>query len=515
MWSGDASLWKAEAVPRKQIEGSLGWLTVADRIAPTIADLVAFAEEIRAECDRVLVLGVGASALAARALAPAGGALEGWPRLEVLDTTEPSAVEAAAARGDPSRTLFVVSSRSGTALDPTILFDYFFDFARRELGDVAGGRFIVVTDPGSALATDAEKRRVRRLFPGDPGTPSPYAALSNYGLVPAALAGVDVAELNARASRMAEACRAAGPENPGLLLGAALGAEALSGRDKLTLSLGGEVAPLSRWLGQLIAGSTGKEGRGIVPVEGEELGAPTAYGSDRFFVRYDLQEAEAGTESQRLATLVEHGHPMASFILKDALDLGAEMFRWEFAAAVAGRLLGVNPFDQGGAREAADRANALLAGGKTAAPAALAPDEKSLRGMLASVRPGDYLAVLAYLAESAEADAALAAIRRTIRDTRKVATMLDYGPRIQQSAGLLHREGPPTGVFLHLSAAPAASVPVPGRPWGFAEVFAAQAAADAETLESRGLRVTRIGLGADAGRGLRELSTCLGRAVAA
>ena len=221
LWSGDASLWRAEALARKQIEGSLGWLTIPDRIAPTLPDLVDFADEIRQGTDRVLVLGAGGASLAPYVFGKSFGSAEGYPQLDVLDSTEPSAVEAAAARSDPSRTLFVVSSKSGATLEPNILFDFFFDHATRELGGRAGERFIVITDPGSAVEKEALSRRVRRIFPGDPQTGSRYAALSNFGLVPAALIGIDVGELIGRAIKMADACRSTGLENPGLMLGAA------------------------------------------------------------------------------------------------------------------------------------------------------------------------------------------------------------------------------------------------------------------------------------------------------
>ena len=518
VWSGDGSFWKAEAVARKQIEGALGWLTIPDRIAPTLPDLQTFVEQARVGTDRVVVLGMGGSSLAPYVFSRTFGAKAGYPQVEVLDSTEPSAVEATAARSDPSRTLFVVSSKSGTTLEPNIFFDYFFDHATRELAGRAGERFIVITDPGSALEKEAQKRRVRRIFPGDPQIGGRYSALSNFGLVPAAFLGADVATLVERARTMAEACRAAGPQNPGLLLGAAIGAEALAGRNKLTFSIGPPADRFGMWLEQLIAESTGKEGKGVLPVEGEALGKPEVYGGDRFFVRYDTRGREEASASTRIADLAEHGHSAASMILADPLDLGAEMFRWEFATAIAGRVLNINPFDQPNVQEAKDKTNAILSG-KDRPPAAPGSgsgvDEEELTQLLASIRPGDYFAITAYLDDTAETEAALQSIRLQVRNAKRVATTIGYGPRFQHSTGQLHKGGPPTGVFLQITREPAAGVPIPGRPWDFAEVIAAQAEGDLASLESRGRRVLRAALGKNVASGLEELAGAVHRALRA
>lgn len=516
-WSGDASLWKAEAVARKQIENALGWLTIPERIAPTLGDLVSFVEETRSGTDRVVVLGMGGSSLAPFVFSRAFGAKPGYPRVEVLDSTEPSAVEATAARSDPSRTIFVVSSKSGTTLEPNIFFDYFFDLATRELAGKAGERFVVITDPGSALETVARSRRVRRIFPGDPQIGGRYSALSNFGLVPAAFQGVDVRGLVARAQTMAEACKAPGAVNPGLLLGAALGAEALAGRDKLTFSIGPPADRFGMWLEQLIAESTGKEGKGILPVEGEALGAPEVYGSDRFFVRYDAGGRSDAAADARVSSLVQHGNSVASLVLKDALDLGAEMFRWEFATAIAGRVLGINPFDQPNVQEAKDRTNAILSGAAPRIPAAAAAgvDQEALAELLASIRPGDYFAITAYLDDTPETEAALQSIRIQVRNAKRVATTVGYGPRFQHSTGQLHKGGPPSGVFLQITRAPAAQAPIPGKPWGFAEVIAAQAEGDLASLQSCGRRVLRASLSTDVIPGLQDLAGAIHRALRA
>jgi transaldolase/glucose-6-phosphate isomerase len=516
IWAPDPSFWKVEAVARKAIESSLGWLTIPDRLLPALSKLEEFVEGVRGGTDRVLVLGAGGPGRIARLFARTFGSSEGFPVVDVLDATEPSVVAEAAASSDPRRTVYVVSSRSGTAIEPNLLFDYFYDAAGRHLGDRAGERFVVITDPGSALEKAAGARRVLRIFPGDPHCRGSFGALSNFGLVPAAFLGVDVRELVRRARRMSEACRAGAAENPGLLLGAALGAEALAGRDKLTFSMGKPAEHFGSWLESLIAETTGKEGRGIVPVEGEPLGRPDSYGSDRFFVRYEGKGGEDAVAAGRLASLVENGHSLASFVVQDALDLGAEMFRWQFATVVAAHLLGVNPFDRPESPEGQDRANAILSGAAEA-PATPPPgvDGDRLSGLLASLRPGDYFAILAYLPESAEIETALQAIRVRVRDARKVATTIGFGPRFQEAAGNLHKAGANTGVFLQLTREPAEAEAIPDRPWGFGEVLAAQAAGDLAALEARGRRVARVQLPKESLEGLRELGAAVDRALAA
>jgi transaldolase / glucose-6-phosphate isomerase len=515
IWSGDASFWKTEAVARHRIESSLGWLTLPDRIERTLADLERFGAAAGRGVDRVLVLGMGGASLApavfARSFAPA----EGFPTLEVLDSTEPSAVAAAAARSDPGRTLFVISSKSGTTFETNILFDFFFEQVRAELADKAGERFVVVTDPGSPLEKEAAERGVRAVFPGDPLVGGRYSALSNFGLVPAALSGVDLRALVGRARRMAEACRASASVNPGVLLGAALATEAGAGRDKLTFSIDAPHERLGRWLEQLVAESTGKEGQGIVPIDGEPLGPPQLYGSDRFFVRYETRGRQDPAAAARARALVDHGHTVASFVLQDSLDLGAEMFRWELAAAVASRILGVNPFDEPDLADARSRASAILAGSAPAGPDAPPLSEADLPGLLKSIRPGDYFVISAYLHEAPETDAALQTIAMKVRRALRVATSVQFAPRLLHSTGQLHKGGPNTGVFLQITSEARSALPVPGRPWGFARALEAQAAGDFAALTARGRRVARVRLSADVGRGLDALSAAIDPALPA
>lgn len=503
IWAEDATFWKTDPAHRKSIESALGWLTIADRMAGSATELTEFARRLSSEADRVVVLGMGGSSLAPLVFASSFLPRFGEPVVEVLDSTEPSSVLATAERSDPSRTFFIVSSKSGTTLEPNIFFDYFFDHASKSLGNAAGQRFLVITDPGSALEKEARRRNVRRVFPGDPRIGGRYSALSNFGLVPAAFAGVPLGELLSRARAAAAECRRPASENPGVLLGAAMGALALGGRDKLTFSVGRPVDRFGMWLEQLIAESTGKEGKGILPVDGETLGGPEAYGSDRFFA--SIGPAGAGF-ARALRPLTEAGHPAAVCDVSDAIALGAEMFRWEFATAVAGALLGINPFDQPNVQEAKDRTNEILesGGGRREAGGEPGIDREALRTLLGSLKNGDYFAITAYLPSTRENEDALNATRLRVRDARRVATTLGFGPRFLHSTGQLHKGGPDTGVFLQVTVRPREDVPIPGRPYGFSKVVAAQAAGDLAALKSRGRRALSVHL-EDVEPGLRQL----------
>ncbi len=465
---------------------------------PTLPELASFVREAIAGTDRVIVLGMGGSSLAPLVFADSFGRRPGHPLLQVLDSTDPSAVLEIAGGGDPERTLFVVSSKSGSTLEPNIFFDYFYGRVERESGREAGDRFVVITDPGSALEKEATRRKVRRIFPGDPRIGGRYSALSNFGLVPAALAGADVAEMLRRARTMARRCRNEGEDNPGLRLGAAIGSAALAGRDKLTFFVGPPVPRFGMWIEQLIAESTGKEGKGILPVEGELPGPPAVYGKDRFFA--GIQRAGGREIDRAIEPLARARHPAARFEVEDALDLGAEMFLWEFATAVAGRLLGINPFDQPNVQEAKDRTNEILSGkpGVAARTSKVEEslDEEALGALLRSIRPGDYFAIMAYVPPSAESEEKLNRIRSRVRDARGVATTLGFGPRFLHSTGQLHKGGPDTGVFLQITSSAPSDVSIPGKPYSFGDVIAAQAAGDLAALKSRGRRALRVHLGA-------------------
>jgi transaldolase/glucose-6-phosphate isomerase len=485
-------------------------LTIAERLEPTLSSLNAFVAEASRDTDRVVVLGMGGSSLAPLVFSDSFPPAAGAPRLEVLDATEPPSVLSVLRGGPAARTLFIVSSKSGTTLEPNVFFDFFYAAAEKELGSQAGSRFIVITDPGSALETLARSRGVRRIFPGDPMIGGRYSALSNFGIVPAAFAGVDVAELLSRARTMADACRRPGRENPGLVLGAAMGVLALAGRDKLTFDVGAPIGRFGMWTEQLVAESTGKEGRGILPVEGEPIGDPANYGRDRFFVSIRGERDEDGRA--RIDALASAAHPVAQCSIADAVDLGAQMFLWEFATAVAGRVIGINPFDQPNVQEAKDRTNEILAHDPSGADAPESGFE-GLSELLESIRPGDYFATMAYVPSVEEHELLLNETRLRIRDAKRVATTVGFGPRFLHSTGQFHKGGPASGVFLQITADPGEDATIPGKPWGFARVVAAQAAGDLSALESRGRRALRVHLTGDVAEGLRSLDAAVSRAL--
>jgi glucose-6-phosphate isomerase len=514
IWAEDASFWKAGESGRETIASALGWLTTVERMEPALSGLASFVQEAVAGTDRVIVLGMGGSSLAPLVFADSFGRRPGYPLLQVLDSTEPSAVLEIGNGGDPKRTLFVVSSKSGSTLEPNIFFDYFYGRVEEEAGKEAGSRFVIITDPGSALEREATRRKVRRIFPGDPRIGGRYSALSNFGLVPAALAGVDVEEMLRRARRMAERCRREGEDNPGLRLGAAIASAALAGRDKLTFFVGRPVPRFGMWIEQLIAESTGKEGKGILPVEGEVPGPPDVYGNDRFFA--GIGRAGGREMGRWIEPLAQAGHPSALFEVEDALDLGAEMFRWEFATAVAGRLLGINPFDQPNVQEAKDRTNEILSGKSRVESRESgvedALDEEALRSLLRSICPGDYFAIMAYVPATNESEEKLNRIRSRVRDAKRVATTLGFGPRFLHSTGQLHKGGPQTGVFLQITASTPSDVKIPGKPYSFGDVIAAQAAGDLAALKSRGRRALRVHL-QDVTSGIDSLQAAVTRAL--
>ncbi len=515
IWRRDAAFWKTDEAHQKIIGNALGWLDVADRLADGVADLTAFVDSVRADTDHVAILGMGGSSLAPLVFADSFRRPQGYPVVEILDSTDPSMVRATGQQCDPKRSVYVVSSKSGSTLEPNIFFDYFYDIAQKALGDKAGERFIVITDPGSALEKEAGRRRVRRVFPGDPQIGGRYSALSYFGLVPAAFAGVDVAELLRRARAMAELCKRDAPGNPGVILGTAMATLALKGRDKLTFSVGAPISRFGMWVEQLIAESTGKEGVGILPVESESLGVPEAYGPDRFFVAIG-RERNREDMRKALAPLGAAGHPTVIYEILDALDLGAEIFRWEFATAVTGHLLGIDPFDQPNVQEAKDRTNEILEGKSSlASRESRVIDEKRLGELLGSLKQRDYFAITAYIPSTPENEEALNRTRLRVRDQKKVATTLGFGPRFLHSTGQLHKGGPETGVFLQVTADPAASLAIPGKPYGFGEVLAAQAAGDLAALQSRSRRALSVHLGQDVGQGLAALDGAVARLLSA
>ncbi len=525
LFSRDVSLFAPAAAAAgewpPEVADRLGWLVLPESMAMAAEALAGFAAEVSAEGTRdVVVLGMGGSSLAPEVFGAVLGGGDpgagGWPRLSVLDTTHPAAVRAALDRLDPAATLFVVSSKSGTTVETDALFRAAWE---RAAGAVAepGRRFVAVTDPGTPLARLAAERGFRRLITAPPDVGGRYSALTPFGLLPAALAGADVGKLLDRAFVMAQASGPGVPEmeSPALALGAAIAAAALAGRDKLTLLTSPALSSFPGWIEQLVAESLGKDGRGVVPVVGEPLGAPAAYGGDRLFVAIRLEgDADAGLTAG-LAALAAAGHPVVEIVLGDRYDLGAEMLRWELATAAAAAALGVQPFDQPDVEESKRLARQMMAGGEgaPAAPELLAwTGDGTARAALERWLEGaceGALAINAYLAPDPETAAALAELRRAAAARSGLAVLLGWAPRLLHSAGQLYKGGPPGLRVLQLVDRPAEDLAVPGAGHTFGALIRAQAAGDAAALVRRGRPLLRIDLGARPAEALGDLAAAL------
>jgi hypothetical protein len=420
--------------------------------------------------QHVVLLGMGGSSLAPEVIHATFGAAAGFPTLHVLDTTDPASIIALESSVDLGRTLFLVASKSGGTIETLSHFGYFHAKVPR------GEQFVAITDPGSNLEALGREHGFRRVFLNPPDIGGRYSALSYFGLVPAALVGAPVHDLLDQATEMACACHSCVParENPGLWLGAVIGEAARAGRDKLTLVLPAAIGAFGTWVEQLVAESTGKEGRGILPVEGEPLGPQGAYGNDRLFVSIG---DELGLE------------PTVNLAFSSPLQLGAEFFRWEFATAVAGAVLGINPFDQPNVQEAKDATSRILAAGPVPDPGF-----DDLGALLNEVRPGDYVAITAYIQRDAKNEEALRRVRTRLRDQYGVATTVGFGPRFLHSTGQLHKGGPNTGVFIQVVSDEGADLEIPGKPYTFGTLKAAQALGDLESLRAHGRRVARVRL---------------------
>lgn len=472
LWARDHTLWKPDPAG---IADRLGWLDAPDRVRERVPALTAFARELAAEgVTDVVLMGMGGASLAAAVLHDTLAA-DGAPALHAPDTTDPAELLALETRLDLDRAFFIASSKTGGTIETHALLAHF----RERVGDPA--RFAAITDAGTSLDAIAREGGFRRVFAGDPDIGGRFSALSAFGMVPAALAGADPALLALRAREMFEACRADDPAaNPGALLGAILGEAALAGRDKVTLVLPDALRGLGVWIEQLLSESLGKEGKGLVPVEGEPLAGPDAYGPDRLFV--------ALGECEGLDALAAAGFPVVRLPYDGPAQLPAEFARWEVATAVAGHVLGVHPFDQPNVQEAKDATARALA-----EPAPM-PPTPPLADVLGSLRAGDYLALLAWLPRTPEHAAALAELRARLRDRHGVAVTVGFGPRYLHSTGQLHKGGAANGVFVQIVDADAADLPVPGKPYTFARLKAAQAQGDLEALLGRGRRVARVTL---------------------
>jgi transaldolase/glucose-6-phosphate isomerase len=538
LWAGDASLWTGED------EGKwTGWLHIAEQQLAQLETFERLAAEIKREKFRhALLLGMGGSSLCPEVLRMTFGKIAGFPELHVLDSTDPAQIRALEKKLDLARTICIVSSKSGSTLEPNIFKQYFFERVRAKVGDAkAGSRFIAITDPGSKMQAVAERDKFRAIFAGVPSIGGRYSALSNFGIIPAAVMGLQVRKFLESAAEMARACGESVPaeKNPGVLLGAILGVAANHGRDKLTIITAKELFDLGAWLEQLIAESTGKIGKGIIPVDREAIGKPGVYGSDRVFVYLKLKGKGNARQEAAVAALEKAGQPVARITLPNLYNLGQEFFRWEMATAVAGSLIGINPFNQPDVEASKAETRKLTseyeATGKlpdetpffSADGIELFADEKNaavlrgggkladvLRAQLGRAGAGDYFGLLAYVPMNAEHEKALQTMRTGVRDKKKIATVLGFGPRFLHSTGQAYKGGPNTGVFLQITCDDAVDLPVPGQKYTFGVVKAAQARGDFAVLAERGRRALRVHLGKNVKSGLAKLNKAMQQALA-
>ena len=537
LWQKDASLWS------NTDEGHwLGWLTIADEQFANLATFKQLATEVRkAKFKHVLLLGMGGSSLCPEVLRMTFGKIAGFPELHILDSTDPVQIKTLEKKLDLKKTLCIVSSKSGSTLEPNIFKQYFFERVKKAVGEkLVGSRFLAVTDPGSKMQQVAESDHFWKIFAGVPSIGGRYSALSNFGMVPAAAMGMDLAKFLKSTLEMTKACGApsAPDKNPGVLLGTVLGVAANHGRDKITIITSPGIFDLGAWLEQLIAESTGKIGKGIIPVDREKLAEPQTYGNDRVFAYLTLAGKTNKAQDAAVAALEKAGQPVIRIALPNTYTLGQEFFRWEIATAVAGSIIGIDAFNQPDveaskietrkltseyeikgslppespfftSKEAelfADPRNtAALSGGKSLA--------EVLKAHLSRIGAGDYFAVLGYLPMNAENEAALQSIRISVRDSKKVATCVGFGPRFLHSTGQAYKGGPNSGVFLQITCDDASDLPVPGQRYTFGIVKAAQARGDFAVLAERGRRALRVHLGKNLKSGLKTLAKAVAQVL--
>jgi transaldolase / glucose-6-phosphate isomerase len=541
LWAGDKSLWAGT-----DEDQWVGWLHVVELELADLDRLHSFAREVKQRgFTDVVLLGMGGSSLGPEVLGETFGRQSGWPRFHMLDSTDPAQIKAIERAVDLRKTRFIVSSKSGSTLEPNILMAYFLDRVGAVRGvDKAGEYFVAVTDPGSSLERRAKQLRFAHIFYGVPSIGGRYSVLSKFGLVPAAAMGLDVTRLLETAQPMERACGPDVPpaENPGVQLGVAMGVAATRfGRDKVTIIASPAIADLGAWLEQLLAESTGKRERGLIPLAGEPLTTPERYGSDRFFAYLELNGQIDPSQRQAVEALERAGHPVARISVKDIWHIGQEFFRWEVATAVAGAIIGIDPFDQPDVEASKDKTTALTDEyEKSHSLPAEAPvfrenglllyadprnaaelgQHNMLSGYLkshfgrvhAGAKAGDYVALLAYIQRNETNTQALTAMRTRIRDRTHAATCLGFGPRFQHSTGQAYKGGPNSGVFLQVTCDDPADIDVPGHSYSFGVVKAAQARGDLEVLVERGRRALRVHF-KDVGAGLAELARAMDAAL--
>jgi transaldolase/glucose-6-phosphate isomerase len=530
LWQKDASLWS-----NTDENEWLGWLTITEQQLANLGTLKQLAVEVKkAKLKHVLLLGMGGSSLCPEVLRMTFGKIAGFPELHVLDSTDPTQIRAIDKKLDLKKTLCIVSSKSGSTLEPNIFKQYFFERLKKAVGEkLVGSRFIAVTDPGSKMQQVADADKFWKIFAGDPSIGGRYSALSNFGMVPGAAMGLDLGKFLKTTQEMVKACgpNSAADSNPGVILGTIMGVGANHGRDKITIITSPGIFDLGAWLEQLIAESTGKIGKGIIPVDGEKLAKPDVYGNDRLFAYLRLANKPDKAQDEAVAAIEKAGHPVVRITLPNIYALGQEFFRWEIATAVAGSIIGINAFNQPDVEAskietkkltsqyeatgslppespffvskdaklfADDKNAAALSGGKTLG--------EILKTHLSRIGAGDYFAVLGYIPMNAENEKALQAIRTSVRDARKVATCLGFGPRFLHSTGQAYKGGPNSGVFLQITCDDASDLAVPGQKYSFGVVKAAQARGDFAVLAERGRRALRVHLGKNLKSGLNALA---------
>ena len=537
LWQKDASLWSSSDENKW-----LGWLTITEQQLANFGTLKQLAVEVKkAKLKHVLLLGMGGSSLCPEVLRMTFGKIAGFPELHVLDSTDPTQIKAIEKKLDLKKTLCIVSSKSGSTLEPNIFKQYFFERVKKAVGEkLVGSRFIAVTDPGSKMQQVAETDKFWRIFAGDPSIGGRYSALSNFGMVPGAAMGLDLGKFLKTTQEMAKACgpNSAADRNPGVILGAIMGVAANHGRDKITIITSPGIFDLGAWLEQLIAESTGKIGKGIIPVDREKLAKPDVYGNDRLFAYLRLANKPNKAQDEAVVAIEKAGHPVVRIALPNVYALGQEFFRWEIATAVAGSIIGIDAFNQPDVEAskietkkltsqyeatgslppespffvskdaklfADDKNAAALSGGKTLG--------EILKTHLSRIGAGDYFAVLGYIPMNAENEKALQAIRISVRDAKKVATCLGFGPRFLHSTGQAYKGGPNSGVFLQITCDDASDLAVPGQKYTFGVVKAAQARGDFAVLAERGRRALRVHLGKNLKSGLNVLAKAVSQSL--
>jgi transaldolase/glucose-6-phosphate isomerase len=530
LWAHDASLWTSADEAKW-----MGWLGIVDEQLKNVQALLDLQKESHDKAYKhAVLLGMGGSSLCPEVTSLTFGKQKGYPELLILDSTNPQQIEALERKIDYESTVFIVSSKSGSTLEPNIFKQYFFTQAKKKLGDKASAHFIAITDPESKMQSVAEQDKFAHIYKGDPCIGGRYSALSNFGMVPAAIAGVNVQRLLDGANKMADACKSEADQNPGVLLGCALGTLGNAGHDKVTIIASPAILDFGAWLEQLIAESTGKIGKGLIPVDREEIGAPKVYGKDRVFVYVRLTSHADKAQDAAVDKLAMAGQPVIRIDVKDVHDIGGEYMRWEVATAVAGSLLGINPFNQPDVEAAKIATRALTseyeqkgslpqepvlfeengiklyADAVNSAELKKAAHEHSLMGYLRAhlnrIHADDYFALLAFIEMNSRNEKKLQKLRLAVRDTKKVATCLGFGPRFLHSTGQAYKGGPNSGVFLQVTCDYENDLQVPDQKYTFGVVQAAQARGDFQVLNERKRRALRIHLPADVSDGLDRIT---------